>query len=79
MKNALGEAKIEGMDENAGGGRKSGWWFVLLAVVAVALRLLLVLRGHNGDLITVHEIAALPWGTNFYRAIPYTANWGPLM
>src|SRR2546421_8755970 len=66
----------EGRTRVEGGGV---WLFVLLAVAAVGLRLLMVGRGNNGDLNTVWEIARSPWGTNFYRAFPYYANWGPVM
>jgi len=55
------------------------WPFLLLALGGVGLRLLLVMRGNNGDLNTVFEIAGSPWGTNFYKAFPYYANWGPVM
>src|SRR5215212_9979415 len=65
------------MDVRAEGRRL--WPFALLALGGVAVRLMLVWRGNNGDLTLLHEIASLPWGTNFYKAFPYTANWGPIL
>src|SRR6266513_976326 len=56
---------------------KRARYFLLLAVPAITLRLLMVLRGHNSDLLTLHEIAASPLGTNFYKSFPVAANWGP--
>jgi hypothetical protein len=60
--------------------QKRAGYFLLLAVPALTLRLLLVLRGHNQDLESYHEFAASPFFTNFYHQ-PYSipANWSPAL
>jgi len=48
-----------------------------MLIVGIALRLLMVLRGHNSDLLAWHEIGASPLGNNLYQTFPVVTNWGP--
>ena len=52
--------------------------FVLLVVAGVALRLACTRAGFNWDTQILFNISVLPFGADFYRDVPYWANWGPV-
>jgi hypothetical protein len=58
--------------------RQTTTLFTICVALGVALRATCTTVGYNWDAGVLFGITKLPFGANFYREVPFWANWGPV-